>query len=168
MGRFEYFPTIYYAQQDLWKNKKNLRYPPFKASQASLRPTTEFETVSKDPKWDFQIVKGRIGSMAKDKYAHIANFPLTSLNTHWGTQGASCSVVGLRHSSRAWKHFEGDFSYTDTPRWLWWFRMFYRILSQNLNLMFGTFLKGLPNWPGVALPPGPQGCLTQERRLVLY
>ena len=30
------------------------------------------------------------------------------------------------------------------------------------------FLKGLPNWPMVALPPGPQGCLTQERRLVLY
>ena len=30
------------------------------------------------------------------------------------------------------------------------------------------FLKGLPNWPMVALPPGPQDCLTQERRLVLY
>ena len=30
MGRFDYFPTIYYAQRDLRKNKKNLRYPPFK------------------------------------------------------------------------------------------------------------------------------------------
>ena len=28
--RFDYLPTIYYVQQDLWKNESFLRYPPFK------------------------------------------------------------------------------------------------------------------------------------------
>ena len=28
--RFAYFPTIYYVQRDLWKNKYFLQYPPFK------------------------------------------------------------------------------------------------------------------------------------------
>ena len=28
--------------------------------------------------------------------------------------------------------------------------------------------QGLPSWPMVALPPGPQDSLTQEKRLVLY
>ena len=30
MTRFVYFPTIYYVQRDLWKRRKQLRYPPFK------------------------------------------------------------------------------------------------------------------------------------------
>ena len=41
-------------------------------------------------------------------------------------------------------------------------------LTETNFLTVWHFLKGLPNWPMVALPPGPQGCLTQERRLVLY
>ena len=37
MGRFDYFPTIYYTQRDLWKNKKNLWYPPFKEQKMKLQ-----------------------------------------------------------------------------------------------------------------------------------
>ena len=40
--------------------------------------------------------------------------------------------------------------------------------TSSLCIAVWHFLQGLPNWPMVALPPGPQGCLTQERRLVLY
>ena len=39
-----------------------------------LRPTTDFETLRKDPKLAFQFVKDRICSMHKDKNVHIANY----------------------------------------------------------------------------------------------
>ena len=39
-----------------------------------MRPTTEFETLRKDPKLVFQFVKDKISSMSKDKNVHIANY----------------------------------------------------------------------------------------------
>ena len=48
---------MYYAQQDLWKNKKKLRYPPFK-----FTPQQKFPQSDKDEDCggsrDDEIVKG--------------------------------------------------------------------------------------------------------------
>ena len=95
----------------------------------------------------FSDCEGQNWEYEQRKICPYCYFHLTSLNTQWGSQGASGLVVGLRHPYRAWKHFEGDFSYTDTPGWLWWFRMFYRIkLSQNLNLKHPRISKICENW----------------------
>ena len=95
----------------------------------------------------FSDCEGQNWEYEQRKICPYCYFHLTSLNTQWGSQGASGLVVGLRHPYRAWKHFEGDFSYTDTPGWLWWFRMFYRIkLSQNLNLKHPRKSNICENW----------------------
>ena len=39
-----------------------------------LRPTNDFETLTKDPKLVFQFVKDKISSVNGDKYVNIADF----------------------------------------------------------------------------------------------
>ena len=60
----------------------------FQTLEGHLRPTTDFETVIKYPKLDFQIVKGRIRNMTKDKYARNANFPPYILKHTVGVSGS--------------------------------------------------------------------------------
>ena len=39
-----------------------------------MRPTTDFETLRKDPKLVFQLVKDKISSVNGDKYVNITDF----------------------------------------------------------------------------------------------
>ena len=50
-----------------------------------LRPTNDFETLTKDPKLVFQFVKDKISSVNGDKYVNITDFPLGNLNTWLGS-----------------------------------------------------------------------------------
>ena len=56
----------------------------FLAVIGCLRPTTDIETLRKDPKLVFQFVKDKISSVNGDKYVNIADFPLGNLNTWLG------------------------------------------------------------------------------------
>ena len=46
----------------------------FLAVIGCLRPTTDFETLRKDPKLVFQFVKDKISSVNGDKYVDITDF----------------------------------------------------------------------------------------------
>ena len=47
----------------------------FLAVIGCLRPTTDFETLRKDPKLVFQFVKDKISRVNGAKYVNIADFP---------------------------------------------------------------------------------------------
>ena len=47
-----------------------------------LRPTNDFETLTKDPKLVFQFVKDKISSVNGDKYVDITNFSPWELIKH--------------------------------------------------------------------------------------
>ena len=54
----------------------------FLAVIGCLRPTTDFETLRKDPKLVFQFVKDKISSVNGDKYVDITNFSPWELTKH--------------------------------------------------------------------------------------
>ena len=54
----------------------------FLAMIGCLRPTTDFETLRKDPKLVFQFVKDKISSVNGDKYVDISNFSPRELIKH--------------------------------------------------------------------------------------
>ena len=77
----------------------------FQALVGCLRPTTDSETLSKDPKWLFELTRRKFSSMNM----FIAIKPLylvfTNSNTHLGSLlRVSKSVVGLKQPTRARKH----------------------------------------------------------------
>ena len=60
---FAYFPTVYYVQQDLWKNEKKLQYPPFKDFIRTGNGESLNKTPNKPPLYQpIQIPKQHIWS----------------------------------------------------------------------------------------------------------
>ena len=66
----------------------------FQARKGCLRPTTEFETLRKDPKLVFQFVKDGISSMNKAANVHIANYSSYETLTHGGGLCSESQVSG--------------------------------------------------------------------------
>ena len=66
----------------------------FQARKGSLRPTTEFETLRKDPKLVFQFVKDGISSMNKAANVHIANYSSYELKHMVGVFVQSLKISG--------------------------------------------------------------------------
>ena len=74
----------------------------FQAWKGCLRPTTEFETLRKDPKLVFQFVKDKISSMNKYKDVHMANYSSCELKHTMGVFVQSLgSVDDLKLPNRA-------------------------------------------------------------------
>ena len=70
-----------------------------------MRPTTDFETLSKDPKWVFELVKAKYSDLMTMNMFILLNFLLVSSNDHFGPLlRVSESVVGLKQPTRAKKH----------------------------------------------------------------
>ena len=62
-----------------------------------LRPTTDFETLRKDPTLVFQFVKDKISSVNGDKYVNITDFSPWELKHMVGVFAQSLrSMVGLK------------------------------------------------------------------------
>ena len=77
----------------------------FLALVGCLRPTTDFETLSKDPKWVSEFVKAKYSSFMVMNMFILLNFLLVSSNNHFGSLlRVSEPVVGLKQPTRAWKH----------------------------------------------------------------
>ena len=67
----------------------------FLALVGCLRPTTDFETLSKDPKWVFEFVKAKYsGLMAMSMYVHTAKFPPCKLKQPFWVFAQSLRVSG--------------------------------------------------------------------------
>ena len=58
-----------------------------------LRPTTDSETLRKDPELAFQFVKDKISSMNEDKNVHIANYSSYELKRMVGVFVQSLRLV---------------------------------------------------------------------------
>ena len=77
----------------------------FQALVGCLRPTTDFETLSKDPKWMFEFVKAKYSGLKAMNMFILLNFRLVSSNNHFQSLlRISGSMVGLKQLTRAWKH----------------------------------------------------------------
>ena len=80
----------------------------FLALVGCLRPTTDFETLSKDPKWVFWFAKAKYSGLMAINMFILLNFPLVRSNNHfWSLLRASESVVGLKQPTKARKHIGG-------------------------------------------------------------
>ena len=80
----------------------------FLAVIGCLRPTTDFETLRKDPRLVFQFVKDKISSVNGDKYVDITNFFPWELKHMVGVFAESLrSMVGLKQPITARKHIRG-------------------------------------------------------------
>ena len=67
-----------------------------------MRPTTDFETLSKDPKWVFEFVKAKYSGLMAINMFILLSFLLVSSNNHFGSLlRVSESVVGLKQPTRA-------------------------------------------------------------------
>ena len=73
-----------------------------------LRPTNDFETLTKDPKLVFQFVKDKISSVNGDKYVNITDFSPWELKHMVGAFAENLrSMVCLSQPTRVWKHTRG-------------------------------------------------------------
>ena len=73
-----------------------------------LRPTNDFETLTKDPKLVFQFVKDKISSVNGDKYVNITDFSPWELEHMVGVFAESLrSMFGLKQPITARKHIRG-------------------------------------------------------------
>ena len=80
----------------------------FLALIGCLRPTTDFETLRKDPKLVFQFVKKKISRVNGDKNVHISNYSPCELKHMMGALAQSLrSVDDLKLPIWAWKQIEG-------------------------------------------------------------
>ena len=80
----------------------------FLAVIGCLRPTTDFETLTKDPKLVFQFVKDKISSVNGDKYVNITDFSPWELKHMVGVFAESLrSMVGLNQPITGRKHIRG-------------------------------------------------------------
>ena len=74
----------------------------FQALIGSLRPTTDFETLNKDPDHVFKFKRGIISNMSIFIFAHTATFSFHKLKHQVGVFfRVSKSVVGLKLPIRA-------------------------------------------------------------------
>ena len=73
-----------------------------------LRPTNDFETLTKDPKLVFQFVKDKISSVNGDKYVNITDFSPRELKHMVGAFAENLRSMGcLSQPTRVWKHTRG-------------------------------------------------------------
>ena len=80
----------------------------FLAVISCLRPTTDFETLRKDPRLVFQFVKDKISSVNGDKYVNITDFSPWEFKHMVGVFAESLrSMVGLKQPITARKHIRG-------------------------------------------------------------
>ena len=80
----------------------------FLAVIGCLRPTTDFETLRKDPKLVFQFVKDKISRVNGAKYVNIADFPPWKLKHTVGVFAESLrSMVCLSQPTTVWNHIRG-------------------------------------------------------------
>ena len=76
----------------------------FLALVGCLRPTTDFETLSKDPSWVFEFVKAKYNGLLVMNMFPLLNFLLVNSNNHFGSLlRVSESVGGLKQPTRSWK-----------------------------------------------------------------
>ena len=79
----------------------------FLAVIGCLRPTNDFETLTKDPKLVFQFVKDKISSVNGYKYVNITAFPPWELKHMVWVFSQSLKVVGLKQPFTTRKHIRG-------------------------------------------------------------
>ena len=80
----------------------------FLAVIGCLRPTTDSETLRKDPKLVFHFVKDKISSVNGDRYVNITDFSQGELKHMVGVFAESLSsIVKLNQPTTVRKHIRG-------------------------------------------------------------